>query len=125
MVKRGAVLAALVVLVMVGAGTHEARGGVPMVDQCFRCVCIPPSGPTIVTACLSPATFGGFGSCPACPSGTSKSVEPVPPPCSELAECGPFISRAPALSHIPLAGLGVLLVIGGIWLTRKRARAAA
>ena len=34
-------------------------------------------------------------------------------------------ARAPALSHISLAGLGALLVGGGVWLTRKRTCAAS
>jgi len=32
----------------------------------------------------------------------------------------PPASSAPALSPIPLAGLGLLLVVGGVWMTRKR-----
>jgi len=42
-----------------------------------------------------------------------------------MLACRPPITPAPVLSHIPLAGLGLLLVGGGIWLTRKRTRAAA
>ena len=41
--------------------------------------------------------------------------------------CFPYRSTAaaPALSPIPLAGLGVLLIGSGAWLTRRRTRAAA
>lgn len=39
-------------------------------------------------------------------------------------ECGRS-AAAPTLSHMPLAGLGVLFVGSGIWLTRKRTRAFA
>ena len=48
------------------------------------------------------------------------SIDPAP-------SVGTCVQRnpAPTLSSIPLAGLGVLLGGGGIWLTRKRTRSAS
>jgi len=66
---------------------------------------------------------------PTCLAGSEDGV-----PCSESTQClsglcngGVCVQRnpAPAVSHVPLAGLGVLLVGGGVWLTRKRTRAAS
>lgn len=47
---------------------------------------------------------------------------------NQLTLCGSLFTLgapAPALSHISLAGLGALLVVGGIWLTRRRTRLAS
>jgi hypothetical protein len=42
-----------------------------------------------------------------------------------MISCQDPVTGAPVLSHIPLVGLVVVLVGGGIWLTRKRTRATA
>jgi hypothetical protein len=119
MVRRTAVTVALVGLVMVlSSGTATATEA-----SCFLCLCDKDST-LIPTACSNSDVTHIV--CPECPTGSL----PAPPrgldtPCNEAPECGPFLSRAPALSPIPLAGLGVLLVGGGIWIARKRTRAAA
>jgi hypothetical protein len=57
----------------------------------------------------------------------SAYVKDHQPACDVRNFCFPFApaAAAPALSHIPLAGLGVLLIGSGAWLTRRRTRAAA
>jgi hypothetical protein len=121
---RRIVLAGLVGLVMIGVGAQHALG---TSYKCYPCVCIPASGPTTITACFSDATFTGSGSCPACPAGSDQSVEPTSQACNELPACLALVppSPAPALSGVGLASVGALLLGGGIWLTRKRTRAAA
>jgi hypothetical protein len=109
MVTAAAALAGLVI--MLSGRTVTAAPPVP--TKCFLCSC--QNAP--VTACFN---SDPDDKCPACPPDTLTLIELSPDPCNEIDECRPFLSRAPALSHVPLAGLGVLLVVGGILLTRKR-----
>jgi len=111
--RRTAVTVALVGLVLLGAVARQAVGAEP---QCFTCNC-----EEIPTACA--ASPIDVSQCPTCPTG-GPTVGYIYSPCNEVAACRPFLSRAPALSPIPLAGLGLLLVGTGVWLTRKRTRAA-
>jgi hypothetical protein len=133
--RRAATLAlALVGLAAVGALVTLALPTAALAD-CCNCrdnsqPLVPPvHGLDFANVCL-PAT----GPAPTCDdhSDPIDHCGPVnsgwscrPDPAIEMVSCQPPITGAPALSHIPLAGLGVLLVGAGIWLTRKRTRPAA
>ena len=118
MVRRTAVALALVGLVLLGVGAQQAVGGEP---QCFVCFCA--DGGNHATKCSTAPLVDFDSQCPACVN--EHIIVQSPIACDGIADCGPFLSRAPALSNIPLAGLGLLLVGGGIWLTRKRTRSAS
>ena len=120
MVKRTAVTVALVGLVMLGVGARQAQaadGG-----MCYLCRCADVPAPNI-TKCSDSPLVDFNSQCPACTGDHGITV--VDASCNEVPGCRRFISRAPALSHVSLAGLGMLLGVGGIWLTRKRTRAVA
>jgi hypothetical protein len=119
--RQTAVTVALVGLVLLGVGAQTTAFAVPA-PQCFVCIC-GDVGPPFVTKCSTAPLVDFDSQCPPCTG--EFGIRTSQDPCNELPACRPFLSRAPALSHVPLAGLGVLLVIGGVWLTRKRARAAS
>ena len=119
MVRQTAVTVVLVGLVMLGASARMAAA------DCFSCGCFGPHDELILNRCSYTEIPGD--QCPECPPGflvTTGASGGVT--CNEVPGCRPLLSRAPALSPIPLAGLGVLLVGGGVCLTKgRRTRAAA
>jgi len=121
MLRASVVIVVLVGLVL-GAGAQQAAEAREVPPACFLCLC--PG--QIVTACSSAAI--GEDLCPSCQTG-SASVIGAMDPCDIVKVCStvPNLTpvRAPALSPVPLAGLGLLLVGGGIWLARKRTRPAS
>lgn len=125
--QRTAVMVVLVGLMLLGAGMQQALGGEPPVmDVCFECAC-QLDGHTTPAACFSAPIGQGEClniNCPP-PGGASFALVVPGKSCDEIPECLALIQPphlAPALSHIPLAGLGLLLGGGGVWLTRKRTR---
>jgi hypothetical protein len=134
MMRRTAVTLALVGLAAVGALVTLALPMVALADCCncqdmskplvppvhgldFENVCLPATGPAPSCADHSDP----IDHCGSVNRGWSCREDAV----IGMIACQAPISAAPALSRIPLAGLGVLLLGGGIWLTRKRTRAAA
>ena len=115
-----AITGALVGLITLGG----ARRGLADGPQCFLCIC-GDVGPPFVTKCSSTPLVDFASQCTP-PSCTSEfGIKTSTTPCNDIPACQPFLSRAPALSGVPLAGLGVLLLGGGIWLTRKRSQSAS
>lgn len=131
--RRAAVILAVVGLAAVGALVTLA---LPMVASADCCNCedtskplVPPvQGLDFENVCL-PAT----GPAPSCADHSDPidhcgavTVGGMCRPEGAIGiSCQDPITGAPVLSHIPLVGLVVLLVVVGIWLTRKRARATA
>jgi hypothetical protein len=104
--------------VVLGAGAQQAARAQPgLPPACFLCLC--PG--QIVTACSSAPI--GESQCPSCQTG-SASVIGAQDTCDVIKSCStvPNLTpvRAPALADVTLAGLGMLLVGSGIWLTYKR-----
>ena len=117
MVRRTIMTVALVGFLMLGVGAQRVLGQPPL--QCFVCYCTGVNG---LTACA--VTPIDVSQCPTCPTG-SPETDASQDPCNKIAACRPFLSRAPALSPIPLAGLGLLLVGTGVWMTKRRRTRAA
>jgi hypothetical protein len=122
-------MVALVGLVMLGASMAAAQEGCCNCEDSSKPLVPPVAGLDFANVCL-PAT----GPAPTC----ADHSDPIDHcgevnqgwACRQDARIGmlacqpPLGPAAPALSPISLAGLGLLLVVGGIWLTRKRTRAA-
>jgi hypothetical protein len=121
MMRRIVVTAALAGLVLFGVAAQEARGEVE--GACYACVCGDASPPDFLTKCSNSPLVDFSSQCPPCTG--EYQIKIFPSSCNEVAACRPFLSRAPALSHVPLVGLGVLLAVGGIWRTRNRMRTAS
>jgi hypothetical protein len=122
MVRR-ALTVAFVGLVMLGVGTQQAIGG-PGSIQCSVCLCGSSGGPPRVTGCILGQVVDQ-SHCPPCDPNEKQLVALRQDTCNQLDQCRAFLSRAPALSHLPLAGVGLSLLAAGIWLTRKRSQAAS
>ena len=130
MMRRIAVTVALLGVALLGVGSWRAAQA-----ACCGCYCgfIDTTSFSTLTACSDSPIDAS--QCPACPTGepTLTGCDPDDPPtCNSKpadAEICARVNRttrhlAPALSPIPLAGLGFLLVGSGVWLTRKRTRLA-
>ena len=117
MMRCVATTAVLVGLVVLGISTRRASAGPPLEEPvCFVCRCL--DGDATATAC-SPVE----NPCPACPAGEVQQLVVFKGLCGERPDCLALLAQpapAPALSGVPLVGVGVSLLCGGIWLTRKR-----
>ena len=116
MVRRAVLAVTLAGLGILGIGAQNTASAKEVACSICRC-------PTRAIACFNGEISAE--SCPACQPG-EKGPELIfsATDCGEIPECGPFVSRAPALSGVGLTGLSGLLLGGGIWLTRKRPQAA-